>query len=168
MKKTDKKNHIKKVNELTEERQNSERSIVSELFGFSKSEKEAKERSMNVKLAIDEINRYDFNEIATPKNKTNSLFEIRKIIGFVLDDARTKLPILAKLLPEMFNNDETKAAIIYKNIDGHLEECITPASWHALLRKQTPETLNDEAVNVIDSNDEIKTRFIIFINKKFA
>lgn len=62
------------------------------------------------------------------------------------------------------------ATLISKNNDNKYDFIMnfkdTQISYE--VRKQTPETLNDEAVSVIDSNDEIKTRFINFINKKFA
>lgn len=126
MRKSDKLKNIKKVNMLTEQRQNSNRSIVSEdwkdMFKSKKTIEGNKQQEI-INAAIEEVKNYNFMRFVFQPGVSQTTKEIQPIVSKRLLANASELPNLSKVMPELFNADNGLSSIIV-NIGGTNSKCI--------------------------------------------
>lgn len=75
---------------------------TNELFGFSKKEKEEKELKKKKDKAKEEIKKYDFSNLFKQPKKDSSNEELKNLARISLNNAKSEMPTLYELLPELF------------------------------------------------------------------
>lgn len=166
MRKLDKLNHIRKVNLLTEDRQNNER-VVTELLGLSKQERMAKKQSLELKQSLEEayseIDNFLFKSVIAPMPNSKSYQDMINIIDGLLKQAATMLPTVAKLVPDLFDGNKTKVGTIHQYTpEGNLEPGIMPSTWLFALKDEGSSS--DKII--MDNNDDSIVKFKQLIEKK--
>jgi len=162
MRRFDKINNIKKVNILTEDRQNNDR-VITELLGLSKQEKMNKKKQAELEQAYREIDNFDFSNVFINIPESKSYQDMIKLTDENLKKITNDLPTVASLVPELFDVNLTKIGMIYKySPDDNLNPGIIPSTWlHAL---KDEHSTSDKTI--MDSNKDCITKFKKLIEKR--
>jgi hypothetical protein len=157
MRKVDKINNMRKVNVLTEERQNDIRSIT-EIFGYT-ARKEAKSKQTDLETSFKEIDNINIVSylIYQPGNKDSFKEKVKGMV-YHLNELKEKLPTIVKIIPSMFNTEELNiAGINNKSITSETIASICPAGWFQILNGGN---------GMVDSKENIDNKLKIVIKNK--
>ena len=116
---------------------------LNEIFGFSKKEKESKQKQELLNKAKEEIVKYNPINLwgqpslnSTPEDK-KSLMKVR------INMAKQNMPILSQILPNLFD-DNQHFITIFQNINGDNVEGIIPINWQKILIDKNGYLVNEE------------------------
>lgn len=160
----EKRKHIQNVNRIVEERQNTERTVVKEVFGLSADERKAKQIQIKLKQAFNEIEDFDFTQLVSMPSKTNYFKDDMTIIKNSLVSAKQHMPTFNELLPIMFDVEDAKGGLIYTTDRyGRQVKRIFPAAWFNVVSKGR----NENGQHEVDAPENMKMKAKVFLSKKF-
>jgi hypothetical protein len=132
---------------------------MNEILGFSKKEKQNKANQEKIDAAKQEVAKYNFNRIFfIPAMKDGRYVDIEGSNKVRINGVRQELPMLAELMPNLFDLNQGATSIMMLSSPNRYEGLI-PSNWYSYVRsddgyisgEKAIETLNRELDKKIDS-----------------
>lgn len=136
---------------------------VNEFLGFSKAEKEAKQRKLDIQELKKELSNYNWVRMtAQPGGKRDTWTnkQLIELIKIRLNQAKEELPYLYKLVPQLFEfkGSGTNATTCYFEIGGEYYLGIIPTTFDFAVNHQDRK---------IDNSEETRERAMNFILQRY-
>lgn len=123
-----------------------------ELFGWSKSEKEEKQTMQDIESLKKEVLNYNWLRLTAQPDKDYK--DVKYLVGLRLQTAKEELPILYKMLPQLWNDKINARAIV--KYDGKPIEMILPNGFHFII----------DSAGEVNNSDKNKQRILQWILNK--
>jgi len=111
-----------------------------ELFGWSKEEKAGKQKSQDIKALKKEVLNHNWLRLTAQPDKDWK--DIDFLVKLRLDNAQEELPVLYKMLPELWEKQSN--ARCYVNYGGKDVEMIVPNKFHFIIDNTGHVTNSEE------------------------
>jgi len=118
---------------------------VDEVFGWSAKEKETKGNNEKIEAAKQEIQKYNFNRIFFMPAKNADANDLKQSKVVRINGITQELPLLAELLPQLFDVNQGASSIRMKSGANEYEGMI-PLNWANILRGTDGYINQDQAV----------------------
>jgi hypothetical protein len=146
MRRKDKLENIKKINLLIEAKVVTDK--LTEIFGWSKKEKEEKALIEKVEQAKKEIDKVDVSYFWKQPGSNPSNAEYKKLINIIIYNLKSELPTFVKLFPNILDNiseNGTNAVSARYDYNGKVLQGITLSSLSPYLLKTTYDNIDDKS-----------------------
>jgi len=135
---------------------------ISEIFGFSKKEKEQKYIKEKLELAKKEISNYNFERIFKQPSENKNNKELQMLVDIVLKDASYSLQTVKLLMPDLFERREgTGAMAAVFNYKGEYINGIVPSNFWFLVQG------GQELMKDVDAKKRMEQELENFIKDKY-
>lgn len=108
---------------------------INEVFGFSQKEKDSKQLKNDIIEALNEIDRFKFKGLFYQPGNPNDKVEIKRGLDIRLKYASDDMPMVTKLLPELFVSGGASPAKLEVK-PGDIIDGFVPASFYYIRGKE--------------------------------
>lgn len=123
---------------------------LNEVFGFSAKEKEGKANQQKIEAAKEEVGKYNFNRIFfIPSKKDEKYVDIEQSKNVRINGIKQELPLLAELIPSLFDLNQGTATIMMLSNPNRYEGLI-PSNWYPFLRDTNGYISNEKAIETLN------------------